>query len=102
MALRTFQQTYHVAGTLGAAVAPRAVTLSAVGAIFVLAAVAVSEIAVAQVSPPSWTASPDVYKVIAEDARIEDRNHFEALVPRIYELGGKIPDDMKAFHDLSA
>lgn len=41
-------------------------------------------------------------KVIAEDARIEDRNHFEALVPRIYELGGKIPDDMKAFHDLSA
>ncbi len=41
-------------------------------------------------------------KVIAEDARIEDRNHFEALVPRIYELGGEIPDDMKAFHDLSA
>ncbi len=41
-------------------------------------------------------------KVIAEDARIEDRNHFEALVPRIYELGGKIPDDLKAFHDLSA
>src|SRR5476651_1693279 len=28
-------------------------------------------------------------KQIAEDARIEDRNHFEALVPRIYELGGK-------------
>ena len=26
-------------------------------------------------------------KEIAEDARIEDRNHFEALVPRIYELG---------------
>lgn len=41
-------------------------------------------------------------KQIAEDARIEDRNHFEALVPRIYELGGKLPDDMKAFHDLSA
>jgi len=41
-------------------------------------------------------------KHIAEDARIEDRNHFEALVPRIYELGGKLPDDMKAFHDLSA
>jgi quercetin dioxygenase-like cupin family protein len=36
-------------------------------ALFVLAAVAVSEIAVAQVSPPSWTASPDVYKIIAED-----------------------------------
>jgi ferritin-like protein len=41
-------------------------------------------------------------KQITEDARIEDRNHFEALVPRIYELGGKLPDDMKAFHDLSA
>jgi ferritin-like protein len=26
-------------------------------------------------------------KAVAEDARIEDRNHFEALVPRIYELG---------------
>src|SRR5204863_1189700 len=41
-------------------------------------------------------------KEITEDARIEDRNHFEALVPRIYELGGKLPDDMKAFHDVSA
>jgi hypothetical protein len=29
-------------------------------------------------------------KEIAEAARIEDRNHFEALVPRIYELGGGI------------
>ena len=35
-------------------------------------------------------------KEIAETARIEDRNHFEALVPRIYELGGKLPDDTKA------
>jgi ferritin-like protein len=41
-------------------------------------------------------------KQIAETARIEDRNHFEALVPRIYELGGKLPDDMKEFHDMSA
>jgi len=41
-------------------------------------------------------------KQIAEDARIEDRNHFEVLVPRIYELGGKLPDDMKQFHDRSA
>jgi len=41
-------------------------------------------------------------KAVAEDARIEDRNHFEALVPRIYELGGKLPDDMKEFHDMSA
>ncbi len=41
-------------------------------------------------------------KEIAETARIEDRNHFEALVPRIYELGGRLPDDMKVFHDISA
>ena len=41
-------------------------------------------------------------KEIAEVARIEDRNHFEALVPRIYELGGKLPQDMKEFHDVSA
>src|SRR4030065_1576398 len=41
-------------------------------------------------------------KEIAETARIEDRNHFEALVPRIYELGGNLPEDMKVFHDLSA
>jgi len=41
-------------------------------------------------------------KEIAETARIEDRNHFEAIVPRIYELGGKLPENMKEFHDLSA
>ena len=41
-------------------------------------------------------------KEIAETARIEDRNHFEALMPRIYELGGKLPDNMKEFHDMSA
>ncbi len=41
-------------------------------------------------------------KEIAETARIEDRNHFEALIPRIYELGGKLPDDMKKFHDMTA
>ena len=41
-------------------------------------------------------------KEIAETARIEDRNHFEALIPRIYELGGKLPEDMKTFHDASA
>jgi len=44
----------------------------------------------------------ETIKEIAEVARIEDRNHFEALVPRIYELGGKLPDDMKEFHDMSA
>ena len=41
-------------------------------------------------------------KEIAETARIEDRNHFEALMPRIYELGGKLPSCMKEFHDMSA
>ena len=41
-------------------------------------------------------------KEIAEAARVEDRNHFEALVPRIYELGGKLPENMKDFHDCSA
>ncbi|MCF7944993.1 MAG: DNA protection protein DPS [Spirochaetia bacterium] len=41
-------------------------------------------------------------KEIAETARIEDRNHFEALVPRIYELGGELPQSMKEFHDISA
>ncbi len=38
-------------------------------------------------------------KEIIEAARIEDRNHFEALVPRIYELGGELPRDIRAFAD---
>lgn len=41
-------------------------------------------------------------KEIAETARIEDRNHFEALIPRIYELGGKLPESMVDFHNISA
>jgi ferritin-like protein len=41
-------------------------------------------------------------KEIAETARIEDRNHFEALMPRIYELGGRLPDSMVDFHNISA
>jgi ferritin-like protein len=41
-------------------------------------------------------------KEIAETARIEDRNHFEALVPRIYELGGELPASMVDFHNLTA
>jgi ferritin-like protein len=36
-------------------------------------------------------------KEIIEDARIEDRNHFEVLTPRIYELGGALPRDIKDF-----
>ena len=44
----------------------------------------------------------ETIKEIAETARIEDRNHFEALVPRILELGGKLPDSMVDFHNMSA
>jgi ferritin-like protein len=44
----------------------------------------------------------ETIKEIAETARIEDRNHFEALVPRIYELGGGLPESMVDFHNISA
>jgi ferritin-like protein len=40
-------------------------------------------------------------KEIIEDARIEDRNHFEALTPRIYELGGVLPRDIRGFADVA-
>lgn len=40
-------------------------------------------------------------KEIIEDARIEDRNHFEAITPRIYELGGELPRDIRGFADLA-
>lgn len=39
------------------------------------------------------------YKEICEDARLEDRAHYELIVPRIYELGGSLPNDLKVFHD---
>ena len=39
------------------------------------------------------------YKEICEDARLEDRAHWELIVPRIYELGGDLPNDLKVFHD---
>ncbi len=41
------------------------------------------------------------YKEICEDARLEDRAHFELVTPRIYELGGGIPRDIRDFADLS-
>ncbi len=41
-------------------------------------------------------------KEIIEDARLEDRNHFEALVPRIYELGGDLPNDIREFSNIAA
>lgn len=40
-------------------------------------------------------------KEIVEDARIEDRNHFEAMTPRLYELGGSLPRDIREFADLA-
>src|SRR5947207_13770122 len=39
------------------------------------------------------------YKEICEDARLEDRAHFELITPRIYELGGGIPRDIRDFAD---
>ncbi|ELY66982.1 DNA protection during starvation protein [Natrinema versiforme] len=39
------------------------------------------------------------YKEIAEDARLEDRAHFELVAPRVYELGGALPNDIRAFAD---
>lgn len=41
-------------------------------------------------------------KEIIEDARLEDRNHFEVLVPRIYELGGDLPRDIRGLADIAA
>lgn len=41
----------------------------------------------------------EYYKEICEDARLEDRVHWELIVPRIYEL--ELPNDLKAFHDLA-
>jgi len=39
----------------------------------------------------------EAVKEVVEDARIEDRNHFEALIPRIYELGGRLPNNLAEF-----
>jgi ferritin-like protein len=41
-------------------------------------------------------------KEIAEDARLEDRMHFELMTPRIYELGGRLPSDIRKFADMAA
>jgi ferritin-like protein len=34
---------------------------------------------------------------ILKDIRDEDRHHFDALVSRIYELDGRLPDDIRQF-----
>lgn len=44
-------------------------------------------------------AGKEDYKEICEDARLEDRAHFELITPRIYELGGGLPTDIRAFAD---
>ena len=44
----------------------------------------------------------ETVKEIAEDARLEDRLHFETLVPRIYELGGELYKDLSELHDDAA
>jgi len=46
-----------------------------------------------------YLAGHEDYKEICEDARLEDRAHFELSVPRIYELGGSIPRDIREFAD---
>ncbi len=44
----------------------------------------------------------ETVKEIAEDARLEDRQHFETLAPRIYELGGELYRDLRELHDNAA
>lgn len=44
-------------------------------------------------------AGSEDYKEICEDARLEDRAHFELITPRIYELGGALPRDIRQFAD---
>ncbi|WP_227376602.1 DNA protection during starvation protein [Haladaptatus halobius] len=39
------------------------------------------------------------YKEITEDARLEDRAHFELVFPRVFELGGRLPNDIRDFAD---
>jgi ferritin-like protein len=46
-----------------------------------------------------YLAGHEDYKEICEDARLEDRAHFELVTPRIYELGGSIPYDVRAMAD---
>jgi ferritin-like protein len=46
-----------------------------------------------------YLAGEEDYKEITEDARLEDRAHFELITPRIYELGGEIHHDIRDFAD---
>lgn len=47
----------------------------------------------------NYLAGNEDYKEICEDARLEDRAHFELMTPRIYELGGTLPFDIRTFAD---
>ena len=44
-----------------------------------------------------YLAGNEDFKEICEDARLEDRAHFELITPRIYELGGSLPTDIRDF-----
>ncbi len=44
-----------------------------------------------------YLAGQEDYKEICEDARLEDRAHFELITPRIFELGGSLPYDIRTF-----
>ena len=46
-----------------------------------------------------YLAGNEDYKEITEDARLEDRAHFELVLPRVYELGGHLPNDIRDFAD---
>lgn len=46
-----------------------------------------------------YLAGHEDYKEICEDARLEDRAHFELMTPRIYELGGSLPYSIYEFAD---
>ena len=48
-----------------------------------------------------YLAGHEDYKAVCEDARLEDRSHFELIAPRIYELGGTLPYDIRAFAERS-
>lgn len=46
-----------------------------------------------------YLAGHEDYKEICEDARLEDRQHYELILPRIYELGGSLPYNLHDFAD---
>lgn len=48
---------------------------------------------------PLGFADEDLRQIL-KDIRDEDRHHFEALVGRIYELDGTLPDDIRQFLEI--